>query len=881
MQNRTRLGLSCIAIVAAACSQPMMPDDVADVQSADLFAPDRVVRDVPTGAEAGGEDVVDPDTGVPDPDASVPDADPIDVPVIVDDSGDVIVPPMDVTPMDGDPADVSTPDAADDVPVTVDGGEGGITCMVGTNPCGMPPVCVNFRTSNAHCGGCDRACAMGETCTDGMCVRPCAMGETRCGMACVNTASDPANCGACGTACPMGQSCQMGACRLPCMMGQTACGAGAMMACVDTQSDRNNCGACGTVCPGMQGCSMGRCTLTCTAPNTVCGAGAMMSCVNTQSDRNNCGMCGRACAMDESCSTGACVPNPPANDNRATATPITITGTNFNQTIASTLRGATNATNSTCGAMCGPAASRPDVFYRFVLTRREAVYADTFGSMVNTTLFIQDAMGNNSAGVAGTGSVTCSDDACMGSQSQVSAVLDPGTYFLVLAGCNTPTAGAVPIRFQHIPIGLGSVVRMNGTGMQTLSGTTTGASGFVTGCGGSGPELSGYWATCPSFTATTFHGTSCGLTTVNTAIGQYSAARMPGFEVCNDDACGAQSSMQGTLPAGAGLHTFIVDGRAGASGLTAGTLSIGACATGFTQCGTVCRDTRNDAANCGACGRVCTAGATCSMGVCSPPANDLCLNAVPVTLGASGTVTTVTGSTLGALNSANSCGAGGDVFYRFTIAQREAVYFDTFGSAVDTTVGFNAGFACGGAAFGCNDNSACTGAMGASQGFAVLNAGTYTIHVESAAPGGNFTLRLQHFAAPAGDPAGTVAQGASSIAGTTVGAPNFMGICGGAASPTRYYAWMSCPTTPGGTFQANTCGGTGFDSVVELRNGNTAAANVCNDDTTGCGTGRQSRITVPLAGGAGLHAVIVRSQVPPPVSPDRVPGPFNLAVNRP
>ncbi len=42
-----------------------------------------------------------------------------------------------------------------------------------------------------------------------------------------------------------------------------------------------------------------------------------------------------------------------------------------------------------------------------------------------------------------------------------------------------------------------------------------------------------------------------------------------------------------------------------------------ACPAGQTLCGTTCRDTNGDVNNCGMCGRICAAGATCSGGLCT------------------------------------------------------------------------------------------------------------------------------------------------------------------------------------------------------------------------------------------------------------------------
>ncbi|MDB4928975.1 MAG: putative neutral zinc metalloprotease, partial [Myxococcaceae bacterium] len=73
---------------------------------------------------------------------------------------------------------------------------------------------VNGYTNPAHCGGCGRACAAGQTCQTGACVASaCGAGLTSCpGGACRDLTIDPANCGACNRACGAGQVCNASSC---------------------------------------------------------------------------------------------------------------------------------------------------------------------------------------------------------------------------------------------------------------------------------------------------------------------------------------------------------------------------------------------------------------------------------------------------------------------------------------------------------------------------------------------------------------------------------------------------------------------------------------------------------------------------------------------
>jgi hypothetical protein len=247
------------------------------------------------------------------------------------------------------------------------------------------------------------------------------------------------------------------------------------------------------------------------------------------------------------------------------------------------------------------------------------------------------------------------------------------------------------------------------------------------------------------------------------------------------------------------------------------------------------------------------------------PANDDCASATPLTLG-TGTVT-VTGSTVGATNSANSCTGAPDVYYSFTLTQREAVYIDAFGSGYDTFIGFAT--ACGAPSIQCEDD-ACGSLQ--SQSFGVFDPGTYYIVVDGFATiSGGYQLNVQ--AVPVvGVSAGNVNVGPSTINGNTTGAPTAVAACGTApsASPEVFYAWITCPSGGGGTFTANTCTGTTWDTVIDEINGD-GSGGACNDDTCAF----QSTISSTVASGAGIHVFRVSGYN------GAAFGAFSAAVNRP
>jgi hypothetical protein len=516
-----------------------------------------------------------------------------------------------------------------------------VTCAAPRAMCGA--ACVDPQTDPSHCGACDRACPVGEACVAGAC--GCATGQTRCGATCVDTATDDNHCGACGTGCPTGQRCVAGACACPtgqtrcgavcvdatgdamncgacgracgaaqrceagacaCPTGLTACGTG----CADTAADVAHCGGCGVACATGQSCAMGVCA--CPAGQTVCGADAAARCLNTATDTAHCGACGRACAAGQSCVGGVCAAVP-SNDRRAGAIVLSLDATST--TVTADTTGAAHDAEGPAGCSC--TAGR-DVFYTFTLEAEEIVYADTLdGQTWDSSLFLQDAAGDNVAAQSD-GFATCSDDACGTRRSQLAARLPAGTWYLVVSGC---AQGAATVRFQHLPVGSGDVEAITPSGTRAITSSLAAGTGRVNpGCDAAGPEDTFWWTTCPSFLAQPMHITTCGGAAFDTVIHQHSAGRSP-VSLCNDDACGFQSNLLVTLPAGAGLHAYYLDVY-GASLPGAYTVrhAFGACLSGWGVCGPVCLDLQTDGSNCGACGRACAGGQTCQAGACRCPA---------------------------------------------------------------------------------------------------------------------------------------------------------------------------------------------------------------------------------------------------------------------
>src|SRR4051794_15057756 len=69
----------------------------------------------------------------------------------------------------------------------------GCVCPAGGADCGGS--CVDLQTTITDCGGCGRACGLGEICRDAQCV--CPTDSRECGGLCRSITVDPFHCGAC------------------------------------------------------------------------------------------------------------------------------------------------------------------------------------------------------------------------------------------------------------------------------------------------------------------------------------------------------------------------------------------------------------------------------------------------------------------------------------------------------------------------------------------------------------------------------------------------------------------------------------------------------------------------------------------------------------
>ncbi len=157
-------------------------------------------------------------------------------------------------------------------------------------------MCVDLRSSAAHCGVCNRACAMGQVCSNSACVTTCAGGLSNCSGACVDIFSSAAHCGGCGSACALAnatQTCSGGTCGVgACLPGFANCNGMTADGCeVNITTSATNCNGCNNSCltlPGVlvSGCANGVCAvLLCVTGRADCNANSGDGCEVTLSER--------------------------------------------------------------------------------------------------------------------------------------------------------------------------------------------------------------------------------------------------------------------------------------------------------------------------------------------------------------------------------------------------------------------------------------------------------------------------------------------------------------------------------------------------------------------------------------------------------------------
>ncbi len=273
-------------------------------------------------------------------------------------------------------------------------------------------------------------------------------------------------------------------------------------------------------------------------------------------------LCANPAASPRLCGTGA-----PRNDSCANAEPIEVQYRE-QQTLSGSTIGATYERTAACDTR---ARNSPDVFYKFTLTAPSVFYADAFTSDFPVVLGLTSSCGPLLI------NTMCSASACGDDKGQFALKLDPGTYFLHVAG-RSATAGRYNLHVQFLPASdaTGAIPlsaapptvprpvtgRLNGG----FSLSTNGALNRVQGtCGGAGGDHTYFFSTCPAFRGGTLRAwtTGSGWDTVL----HFSQGSSP-VTACNDNASASvvTSVLRADIAPGSGVHAIYVDGNAGASG---------------------------------------------------------------------------------------------------------------------------------------------------------------------------------------------------------------------------------------------------------------------------------------------------------------------------
>ena len=522
-----------------------------------------------------------------------------------------------------------------------------IVCSGAAIRCGSS--CADLRSDPVNCGACGNACGPSMLCTNGTCQLTCAGGASACSGSCVNLQTDNANCGRCGQACAAGQVCSLGRCSLTCAASLATCGggdagadAGGTQRCADLSTDNNNCGACGTLCPAGQRCLDRRCQVTCSVGQTTCNG----VCRDLQTDNLNCGACGTTCAAGTTCSAGVCVVSCSASLTQCSGTCVNL------QT--------DNANCGNCGLACAPGqvCSRGTCATSCATTLATcpssagAYCANTqndpsnCGACGRNCALAHTAVTSCVAGACAVASCAanfadCDRDATSGCEANLqtdNANCGACGRACVLANAaSTCTAGACAVTTCNAGFRDCNGVAIDGCEVNTQTDNAncgacgvTCTAGRVCSGGVCGTTCASPLVTCGVAPATYCSNTSidpsnCG------ACGTVCALPHTAADGCASGSCTVQRCVPGfgdcdNSPSNGCEATLATDntncGACGRGCLTGQTCTGGACLcpAGQTACGGACTPTATDLANCGSCGHACAlayATAVCSTGACA------------------------------------------------------------------------------------------------------------------------------------------------------------------------------------------------------------------------------------------------------------------------
>lgn len=431
----------------------------------------------------------------------------------------------------------------------------------------------------------------------------CASGATLCGSSCVDLHVNPMNCAACGHACTAGPNarpqCVASMCSVTCADGFGECDHLASTGCETSLNSAANCGMCGMACPSGQVCSAGACVAGCPAGQQLCST--TMSCADTMTDPSNCGACGTTCMTANGlpvCTGGHCG--------------IASCSTGFDDcdhVLANgceTRIGADPANCGGCGTVCpgvsGGSATCETGVCRFTCNVGNHLCG---GACVSNASVSACGASCSACSTPPNATPTCNGTACGFTCQSGFADCDHdpanGCEATLASSpncgaCGTSCAGATPL---CAPMGAGYGCMGGGcpAGMPTMCGATCAdLSNDPAHCGSCANA-------CATPNATpACSGGACAVASCNV-----------GFGDCNGSAAdGCETNLQSDMS------------HCGACGRTCpvgSTCSGGACqcSPGLDLCGTQCVDLTANRSNCGSCGRVCAGTTICCCGVCIRP----------------------------------------------------------------------------------------------------------------------------------------------------------------------------------------------------------------------------------------------------------------------
>jgi hypothetical protein len=194
---------------------------------------------------------------------------------------------------------------------------------------------------------------------------------------------------------------------------------------------------------------------------------------------------------------------------------------------------------------------------------------------------------------------------------------------------------------------------------------------------------------------------------------------------------------------------------------------------------------------------------------------------------------------------------GVDMFYKITLAQPEVLYLASFGSDFDAVISVHAGDCTPiGANEACEDDPC--GSSGQAMVAESFGAGDHCIVVDHGGPSNVGSMGLLTVVRGGRDGTKLVG-GAGTVSGDTCmeNNSNDADSCGCEDAPDHHYFFAACP---GPMFNADldTCTGTDYDSVLQVRDANDEELD-CTDDSCNA---LQSRLNTPITE-QGLYWVIV------------------------